>query len=329
MSSSDFREIAIRGEDGKAERLFRASVSAFCALTRPTRKNAAQLDDLTLPLYDQVSAEARRYVAAALSECRRAPVGLVRRLATEPVEISAPVLMRSPALTDVDLIGLIARHGIAHARAIASRASLNPAIARLIRALEAAWAAQAAVEAAPSLEDEIVLSPSLEPPVVRPAGAAEGARARLRAMMAVGGEARPPLLDTEVQPGPAGYGKLRDTALTGVPALFQTALADTADIAYTQARPLSQRALRRSLVLVLRGLGLSVEQAFLVVSAIDPNAHPHAEAIRLFVENYNLTHIEAGRDEIRRLKAESVAALARRQGDAGSNTGDAQLLRAS
>ena len=80
---------------------------------------------------------------------------------------------------------------------------------------------------------------------------------------------------------------------------------------------------------MLRGLGLSVEQAFLVVSAIDPNAHPHAEAIRLFVEHYNLTHVEAGRDEIRRIKAESVAAIAQRQRDAGSDAGDAQLLRAS
>ncbi|MCR5858893.1 hypothetical protein [Mesorhizobium sp. J428] len=333
MSSSDFREIAIRGEEGKAERLFRASVSAFCALTRPTRQNAVQLDDLTLPLYDQVSAEARRYVAAALSECRPAPAGLVRRLAAEPLEISAPILMRSRALKDVDLIGLIARHGIGHARAIANRASLNPAIARLIRALEAASAAQAAVDAEPnqppSLEEEIVLSPSAETAIPRPSGAAEGARARLRAMMAVGGEAKPTLSDPEAQPAPTGYGKLRDTALTGVPALFQTALADTADIAYTQARPLSQRALRRSLVLVLRGLGLSVEQAFLVVSAIDPNAHPHAEAIRLFVEHYNLIHVEAGRDEIRRLKAESVAALVRRQADAEAVAGEARLLRAS
>ncbi|RWE93635.1 MAG: hypothetical protein EOS81_18235, partial [Mesorhizobium sp.] len=81
MSSSDFRQIAIRTEAGKAERLFRAAVSAFCSLTRPSRREIAQLEDLTLPLFDEVSVESRRYVAAALSECEYAPTALVRRLA--------------------------------------------------------------------------------------------------------------------------------------------------------------------------------------------------------------------------------------------------------
>ena len=53
-------------------------LSAFCSLTRPSRKNAAQLDDLTLPLYDQVNADSLRYVAAALSECRRVVVRKTR-----------------------------------------------------------------------------------------------------------------------------------------------------------------------------------------------------------------------------------------------------------
>lgn len=333
MSISDFRQIALRGEEGRAERLFRASVSAYCALTRPTRRNASQLDDLTLPLYEQVSVEARRYVAAALSECRRAPVLLVRRLANEPIEISAPVLMRSPVLTDFDLVSLIAHHGIAHARAIAGRAKLNPAIGRLIRALEAATSSSERValteetEKVPSLEEEIILSPSLEPS--RPGGQAEETRARLRAMMAVGGEAQPTLSGSGRQSESAIHDRLRKTALTGIPSLFQTALADLADIDFTQAAPLSLRARRRSLVLVLRGLGLNAEQAFLLVCAVDPNAHPNAESIRLFVENFNLTRVEAGREEIRRLRADSIAAVLRRsERESARPSEEGRLLRA-
>ena len=333
MSTSDFRQIALRGEEGRAERLFRASVSAYCALTRPTRRNAAQLDDLTLPLYEQVSVEARRYVAAALSECRRAPLRLMRRLAAEPVEISAPLLMRSPVLTDFDLVSLIAYHGIAHARAIASRSRLNPAITRLIRMLEAATSASAQVEQSeepertPSLEEEIVLSPSLEPS--RP-GRAEETRGRLRAMMAVGGDAQPALAGQTLQVDPAARDKLRDTALTGVSALFQTALADIAGLDFSQAAPLTQRTRRRSLMLVLRGLGLNAEQAFLLVSAIDPQAHPNAESIRLFVEHFELIRVDAGRDEIRRLKADSIAAVLRRsQGEIGRLAGERSRLSAS
>ena len=136
MSTSDFLQIATRAEAGKSERLFRASISAFCSLTRPSRREIGQLEDLTLPLFDSVSPEGLRYAAAALSECAHAPEALVRRLCESTVDIAAPLLARSKALTDIDLIALIGRHGLPHARAIAKRKELNVTIANLIRALE-------------------------------------------------------------------------------------------------------------------------------------------------------------------------------------------------
>lgn len=167
-------------------------------------------------------------------------------------------------------------------------------------------------------------------PHPRPGSAAEAARSRLRAMMAVGGEAQPALPDPVLHADPRHYDRLRDTALTGVPALFHTALADAAQIAFAQAVPLTLPARRRSLVLVLRGLGLSAEQAFLLVSAVDPTARPHAEAVRLFIENFALTHVEAGRDEIRRLRADSIATVVRRPQSAPAGLASPErLLRAS
>jgi uncharacterized protein (DUF2336 family) len=323
----------MRGEEGRAERLVRASVSAFCSLTRPTRKTAAQLDDLTLPLYDQVPADARRYIAAALSECAGAPIGLVRRLAAEPVEISAPILLRSAVLGDIDLVSLIAREGLAHARAIAGRTDLNPAIARLIGAMEVAArpVRSAPPDATPDEKEEPVMTRTNDIRQPRPGDAADATRARLRAMMAIGGELQPPLREAPAEPAAEVYPKLRDTALTGVPALFQTALADAADISFAQAVPLVAPPRRRSLMLVLRGLGLTAEQAFLLVSAADPASHRHPEAIRLFVEHFALTHVEAGRDEIRRLRGESIAALAGRASRAlpVSPPATAPLLKAS
>ncbi|WP_204279817.1 hypothetical protein, partial [Serratia marcescens] len=64
MSSSDFRHIAVRMETGKAERLFRAAISAFCSLPRPSRREIAQLEDLALPLFDDTPNEALRFGAA-------------------------------------------------------------------------------------------------------------------------------------------------------------------------------------------------------------------------------------------------------------------------
>ena len=136
MSGSDFRQITLNGEAPKRERLFRAAVSAFCSLTRPSRRDISQLEDLTLPLFDCVSPESRRYVAAALSECPYPPPRLVRRLCDEPLDIAAPLLIRSKALTEIDLLALIGRHGAGHARAIGRRPGLNPTIADLIAVID-------------------------------------------------------------------------------------------------------------------------------------------------------------------------------------------------
>ena len=89
VSSMDFRQIAMPGDRGRKERLFRAAVTAFASLTRPSRNEIAQLEDLTLPLYEHVSVEGRRFAAAVLSEVRNPPVALVRRLAEESVDITA------------------------------------------------------------------------------------------------------------------------------------------------------------------------------------------------------------------------------------------------
>ncbi|MER8747126.1 MULTISPECIES: hypothetical protein [unclassified Mesorhizobium] len=309
MSASDFRQIAIRTESGKAERLFRAAVSAFCSLTRPSRREIAQLEDLTLPLFDSVPVESRRYVAAALSECEYAPAALVRRLCEEPVDVCAPLLVRSRALGDIDLIALIGRHGLPHARAIARRKDLNPTIAQLIKALEkptlvrvrqpepiadVAGADAEAAAAAPS-------APKL------PGSAAETARRRLRSMMLAEGEA------TSVNPfaGSATYSKLRETALTGNAAFFQTALADALDIDFSTARSLTEHSSYVSLLAALRALDLSEDRAFLIVVAVYPREFPHPQAIRIFLDRYRLLHHEAALDKVRGWKAETLSRAVR------------------
>src|SRR5690606_11070324 len=110
--------------------------TAFCDNARPTRRDAAQLDDLAGPLLKAASDETLRFAAAALSETPHAPPALVRRLADMPVEISAPLLLRSPVLTPIDLLALVARRGVPHARAISGRADLDERILLLIRSID-------------------------------------------------------------------------------------------------------------------------------------------------------------------------------------------------
>ncbi|PBB93450.1 hypothetical protein CK215_05695 [Mesorhizobium sp. WSM3864] len=304
MSSSDFRHIAIRTEAGKAERLFRAAVSAFCSLTRPSRREIAQLEDLTLPLFDEVSVESRRYVAAALSECEYAPAALVRRLAEEPVEIAAPLLTRSTALSDIDLIALIGRHGLPHARAIARRKELNATIAHLIRALEKPTLVNTRPpETVTKLAPVKPAASATEDSRPDPGVSEESARRRLRSMMRPAGES------AAVNPflGQPTYLKLRETALTGNLAFFQTALADALDIDFAAARSITEQSGYAALLAALKALDLSEDRAFLIAVAIYPGEFPHPQAIRLFLDRYRLLHREAALDMVRAWKAETMS----------------------
>lgn len=253
MFRSGFPNTASYRSAGKADRLLRAAVTSFCSIARPTRRETAQIDDLAAPLIAGASGETLRFVAAALSETPFAPPSLMRRLADLPVEISAPLLLRSPILTPIDLLALIGRHGSVHARAIAARPGLDERIVRLIASLE------------------------IGPKEPMPASAEE-ARDRLRAMMLPTRQSAPALqpagnatvrLRWEGDPG--AYRKLRSTALAGAPALFHTALADALGITPDHAREIAEDADPARLILALRALSLSEEEAFLVMQCLRPS----------------------------------------------------------
>lgn len=289
MSSSDFRQITIRSDAQKAERLFRAAVSAFCSLPRPSRREIAQLEDLALPLFGLVSVESKRYVAAALSECLYPPTALVRRLCDESVDIAAPLLIRSAALGDIDLIALIGRHGYAHARAIGRRRELNPAIARLVSALEKKVVPLRPRNAEPAPRQQAVA------PVSPPAGAAaskssvderapgeaaEETRRLLRAMM------RPASTLISTSTARTSYDRLRETVLSGHTAFFQTALADALDKDFSAVRDASEDPSYAWLLDALSVLEVSDEKAFLVTAALYPSLFGDLQAIRLFLLRY-------------------------------------------
>jgi uncharacterized protein (DUF2336 family) len=313
VSVSDFRQITVKGEAPKGERLFRAAVSAFCSLTRPSRRDIAQLEDLTLPLFDCVSVESRRYVAAALSECAYPPGALVKRLCDEPVEIAAPLIIRSNALSDIDLIALIGRHGHGHARAIARRPNLNPTIARLIAALDrkaaAASAHPAGVDSAigDATATAIVDQPAVEAETSFASGeAAENARRRLRSMMLPA----EPVEGTRINPivGPSAYARLRDTALSGHAAFFHTALADALGVDFAAIRQMSRSPSYDWLLAGFRALDLNDEQAFLITAAVAPSELKRPESVRLFLSRYRLVDREIALHRVRSWKAEAIVA---------------------
>lgn len=290
----------MRTETRKAERLFRAAISAFCSLPRPSRREIAQLEDLALPLFNDVSDEALRFGAAALSETEYAPRQLVLRLADAKVDVAAPLLIRSVVLTDVDLIAIIGRHGLPHARAIARRKDLNPAISHLIRALErpALTVAQDAAKAADK-------TASTKKP--KPGEAADDARHRLRAIMA---DRHVSTTATEKQTGTRGggpYQKLRETALSGNTAFFKTALADVLQIDFATAHSIVAAEDYSRLLAALRALDLGEDPAFLIAVTVFPGLFPHPQAIRLFLDRYRLLPPEVARNQLGQWQAEAMS----------------------
>ena len=294
MFRSGFANSSSYRAAGKADRLLRAAVTAFCANARPTRREAAQFDDLAGPLLGGASDETLRFVAAALSETPSAPPALVRRLADLPVEISAPLLMRSPVLTPIDLLALIARHGGAHARAIAGRPGLDERILLIIRSLDV-------------LEEKPM-----------PVAPAQETRERLRAMMRPAQDNSPAVAGPVAKPSPSVrlrwegdpgvYRKLRSTALAGAPALFHTALADALAIAPAKARAIVEDKDASRLIVALRALPLGEEEALLVMQCLHPARDRRGIAAFLdawqAVSQEDAAHVVAGwRDEPGKLRA--------------------------
>lgn len=287
MTSSDFRQITVRSQADKADRLFRAAVSAFCSLTRPSRSEVVQLEDLTLPLFDQVSVESKRYVSAALSECEISPVALVKRLVDETADIAAPLLIRSTALGDADLVALIARHGWSHARAIGRRHNLNPAIADLVALLER--------KVVPFRTREAAAKPAPQRP--EPGTAREQTLQHLRSMML---PKRPPAAASRLSGsylsgedelslsayGQTVYDRLRATVLSGHRAFFQTVLADALSRDFAAVRDTSDSPSYAWLLDALRLLDIGDEKAFLITAAFYPSLFGDLNAIRLFLLRY-------------------------------------------
>jgi uncharacterized protein (DUF2336 family) len=102
-----------------------ATVSSFESIAQPGRHELRQFSELFAPVYRASSPEARRNAVAALSRCPTLPDAVARFIGSQPIDIAALFLTRSPAIADETLIAIARSHGAAHARAIAARDNLS------------------------------------------------------------------------------------------------------------------------------------------------------------------------------------------------------------
>jgi uncharacterized protein (DUF2336 family) len=78
-------------------------------------------DSVLVKLADIVDPSVRAEAAARLADLRHVPSAILRKLARDDIEVSYPLLTRSPLLTEDDLIGIAEIRGHRHRHALASR----------------------------------------------------------------------------------------------------------------------------------------------------------------------------------------------------------------
>lgn len=144
-----FRSLERQFGLGEFDTVVAAAVATFGSLRNPSATQVEDLSRLVVPLWQRTRDETKRNVAASLSHARRVPRSLVELLLESPVEVSAPFLVSSPALTDHDLARLAL--------------SADERVARLVRNRDARGTQPPAAPTAPSI------APSTEPVAAAPA----------------------------------------------------------------------------------------------------------------------------------------------------------------
>ncbi|MCW5715514.1 MAG: DUF2336 domain-containing protein [Bauldia sp.] len=140
--------------------LLRATTGLFCQEPPHDRDAMRRYEELALHFLPKVGVGDRAHVSALLAGRSDAPAAVIRALARDRIEVAAPVLRQSPALTTIDLLGVIATTGPEHHRLIAGRANISVDVLRALALArgqspveQALELAASAVENAPAPEE--------------------------------------------------------------------------------------------------------------------------------------------------------------------------------
>ena len=116
--------IAVAEEDSSDKRrdLLREITDVFMAAPdRYTSSEMQHFDVIMSKVTESVEISLRREIAEKLADVPEAPRGLVRQLAHDEISVAEPILKRSQALTEEDLIRVVRQRGQDHMKAITER----------------------------------------------------------------------------------------------------------------------------------------------------------------------------------------------------------------
>lgn len=125
--------LAHEPSSAKRRELLREVTDLFFA-TAPGhgRSEIEAFDGVLLKLAADMEAEVRAELSGRMADAERPPMGLVRTLAADEADVAAPLLIRSTALGEADLLALARHRGQEHLRLISRRSDLTVAVADVI-----------------------------------------------------------------------------------------------------------------------------------------------------------------------------------------------------
>jgi uncharacterized protein (DUF2336 family) len=111
--------------DGRKQLVAIVSDLFFDKGTALTAHERALMTDILKKLINDVAVPVRKALAERLSRVPSAPHDVIVALANDDIDVAQPILMRSEALLDVDLIEIIRHRTLQHQLAIAMRRNLS------------------------------------------------------------------------------------------------------------------------------------------------------------------------------------------------------------
>lgn len=332
MTADQFRALETLSGSGhsanhKTDDLLAAAVAGFTSLTRPGRYESQQFEDLALPLLETATQRARRQVSAILAQHDAAPRKLVLALAHDNIEVSAPLLLRSPVLKTTDLMDIIGTNGLSHARIIARRQPVDPLLLPLLENLDDEIINQALHAEQPLPVTPVVVE--VKEPEIQSMHYASTARKPSPDISATSAPFRSansqqpvsqPLpahdlgtlsLSTYLRPALAEH--LIDMALLIDNSMFRTALADALDVSYLRAETIIGTWPNSQLPLALKALGLTAQDTYLILTAVLGTIHGEREQLRQFVHIYRSISPEQAAAAVKRWKSDDMNEKLRNQ----------------
>lgn len=121
-----------KSSDRRRELLREVTDLFFDDVPRQGSSERAQYDGVLSRLAEDTAEDARVELAARFADAPEAPHGLVMQLARDVIEVAAPILKKSRALTEADLLALAENTGQSHLKALTTRPVVPEAVSDTI-----------------------------------------------------------------------------------------------------------------------------------------------------------------------------------------------------